>query len=213
MPATSKWACMLEEVADHHVQQKWACTLHMVYQLLDDLPSSDGPANTNMSELSLLLSSLSSVSSLLSSGASDHSGSPSLGTHSRHSSKSSSSEFSSFEDFDHLKDTLLKQWDAQIQSLAIYLLTVRVLEASPPVKKSSQLDLYLTHFRYDHPDRFQKKLCVLPLVFDHLVELIDNDHIFHNNSNIPQHPTHIQLTIFLVRVGHYSNISAPEYVA
>ena len=199
---------MLEEVADYHVQQKRARTLRMVYQFLDDLPSSDGPANTNMSSSSLSLSSLSSLSSIssLSSDASDRSRSPSLGTHSRNSSSSS-------EDFDHFEDVLLEQWDAQIQALAIYLLTARVLEACPPVKKSSQLDLYLTDFRRDHPDRFRKKLRVSPLVFDRLVELIENHDIFHNNSNMPQHPPAIQLAIFLVRVGHYGNASAPEYVA
>jgi hypothetical protein len=81
------------------------------------------------------------------------------------------------------------------------------------VKKSSQLDLYLTDFQCDHPDRFRKKLRVSPLVFDCLVELIDDHVIFHNNSNIPQHPPAIQLAIFLVRVGHYGNASAPKYVA
>ena len=79
--------------------------------------------------------------------------------------------------------------------------------------KASQLDLYLTNFRYDHPDWFRKKLYVSPPVFDHLVELIEDHHIFHNNLNVPQHPIHVQLAIFLVRVGHYGNSSAPEYVA
>jgi hypothetical protein len=51
------------------------------------------------------------------------------------------------------------------------------------------------------------------VVFDRLVEHIEDHDIFHNNSNIPQHPTPIQLAIFLVRVGHYGNVSSPEYVA
>jgi hypothetical protein len=41
---------------------------------------------------------------------------------------------------------LLDQWDARTQDLVVFLLTARVLEACPPVKKSSQLDLYLTDF-------------------------------------------------------------------
>jgi hypothetical protein len=133
----------------------------------------------------------------------------SLGTHSRHSSINSDSS----DDIDRLEDMLLDRWDARTQDLVVFLLTARVLEACPPMKKSSQLDLYLTDFRRDHPDRFRKKLRVSPLVFDRLVELINDHVIFHNNSNIPQHPPAIQLAIFLVHVGHYGNASAPEYVA
>jgi hypothetical protein len=108
---------------------------------------------------------------------------------------------------------LLERWDAQVRALAVSLLTVRVLEACPPVKKSSQLDLVLADFQCDHPDRFRKKLRVSPFVFDRLVDLIENHHIFHNDSNIPQQPVPVQLAIFLVRVGHYGNASSPEDVA
>ena len=140
MPATSKRTHMLEDVAGYHVQRKRARTLHIISQLLDDLPSSNAPsqANTGISLSSSSSSSPSSVSSP-SSDISDISGSTSLGTHSRHGSSSS-------EDFDHLEAQLLEQWDAQIQALAIYLLTAQVLEACPPVKKLGQLDLYLTDF-------------------------------------------------------------------
>lgn len=204
MPAASKRVHLLDEVAGYHAQRKRARTLQMASEFLADLPSSDPLADTDMSESSWP-SSPSSPSSL-SSSVSDPSDLASLGTHSRHSS-------SSFEDFDSLEDRLSEQWDAQLQALVTYLLTARVLEACPPVKKSSQLDLYLTDFRRDHPDRFRKKLRVSPHVFDRLVELIEDHHIFHNNSNVPQHPIPIQLAIFLVRVGHYGNASAPEYVA
>jgi hypothetical protein len=93
------------------------------------------------------------------------------------------------------------------------LLTARILEVCPPVKKLGQLGLYLNDFRHDHPDRFRKKLRVSPPIFDRLVGLIEDNTIFHNNSNIPQHPIPIQLAIFLVRLGHYGNASSPEYVA
>jgi len=205
MPATSKQVHMLDELATYHVQRKRARTLHIAFELLDDLPSSDTQANPDISDSSSSLSSLGSPSSP-SSSISAQSGSSSLGTHSRHSSSSS-------EDFESLEAALSEQWDAQIQDLARYLLTMRVLEPRPPMTKASQLDLYLTNFRYDHPDRFRKKLRVSPPVFDRLVELIKDHHIFHNNSNVPQHPIHVQLAIFLVRVGHYGNLSAPEYVA
>jgi hypothetical protein len=93
------------------------------------------------------------------------------------------------------------------------LLTARVLEVHPPVEKSGQLNLVLFNFRLHHPDRFRKKLRVSPPVFDRLEELIKDHSIFHNDSNVPQHPVHIQLAIFLVRVGHYGNASSPEDVA
>jgi len=199
---------MLEEVADYQVQRKRARTLQMAFHFLDDLPSSDTQANhdTDMSHsLSLAPSSLSSISSL-SSGLSNLSSSPSHHTHSGHSSSSS-------EDFDSLEDRLLERWDAQLQALTIYLLTACILEVCVPVKKLGQLDLHLTNFRQHHPDRFRKKLRVSPLVFDRLVELIEDHSIFHNNSNVPQRPIPIQLAIFLVHVGHYGNASSPEYVA
>jgi hypothetical protein len=206
MPATSKRTRLLEEVAGYHVQRKRARTLHIVSQLLDDLPSSDAPsqANGDTSASSSSPSSPSSISSA-SSDISDLSGSPSLGTHSRHNSGSS--------DFDHLEDMCLERWDAQVQALVVHLLTARVLDPCPPMKKSGQLDLYLKDFRHDHPDRFRKKLRVSPVVFDRLVELIEDHTIFHNDSHVPQHPIQIQLAIFLVRVGHYGNASSPEYVA
>jgi hypothetical protein len=124
----------------------------------------------------------------------------------------SSSDLGS-EDLDRLEDELFQRWDAQVKALAIQLLSARVLEVSAPVKKAGQLDLFLDDFRRDHPGRFRKKLRVSPHVFDRLVDLIKDHSIFHNNSNVPQLPVTTQLAVFLVRVGHYGNASAPEYVA
>lgn len=208
MPATSKRARMLEEAAGYHVQRKRARTLHIISDLLDDLPSSsDTQTYSDTSNSSASPSSSSLTSSVSSpSSASDRSNSSSLTAHAGHSSSSS-------EDFRSLEDRLLERWDDHIQALAVYLLTARVLEACPPVMKSGQIELYLIHFRSDHPDLFRKKLRVSPIVFDRLVELIENHDVFHNNSHVPQHPVPIQLAIFLVRLGHYGNASAPEYVA
>jgi hypothetical protein len=207
MPATSKRIRTLEVLLEYHVRAKRARMQHIVAELMDDLPSSDDdPLDDGES-----ISSHSSSSSLSSpSSMSEFSGSSlseeSVVTNMGHSS-------SSFEDLDLLEDELFQRWDAGIQALAIQLLSARVLEAFPPVKKQGQLDLYLTHFRSDHPGRFQKKLRVSPAVFDCLVELIEGHNIFHNNSNVPQLPVPTQLAILLVRLGHYGNASAPEYVA
>ena len=208
MPAILKQARMLEEAAGYHIQQKQAHTLHIIFDLLDDLPSSsDTQTYSDTSNSSALPSSLSLTYFVSSpSSALDYSNSSSLTAHAGHSSSSS-------EDFRSLEDRLLERWDDHIQALAVYLLTARVLEACPPVMKSGQIELYLIHFRSDHPDLFRKKLRVSPIVFDRLMELIENHDVFHNNSRVLQHPVPVQLAIFLVHLGHYGNASAPEYVA
>ncbi len=209
IPATSKWIHLVEEVVEHHVRQKWAHTLCMVSEFLDDLSSSDAQANADISELSSSLSLLSpSPSSASSLSSSISSSSNSLShhlddTHLGHISSDS-------EDFE---DKLPQRWDAQVQALVTFLLTSQILDARPPVKKLGQLILYLSDYQHDHPHLFQKRLRVSPLIFDCLVELIKDHNIFHNNTHCPQHPPHVQLAIFLLRVGHYGNASSPEYVA
>jgi hypothetical protein len=200
MPTTSKRERMLEELLEYHIREKRIRTMYLVSELLSDLPDTDDESGGSDSSVSSI-SSVSTPSSASVDIDSDDSGSSEL------------LDSSGSEDLDLFEDELFQRWDARIQALAIRLLTARVLEARPPVKKVGQLDLYLTNFRKDHPDRFQKKLRVSPTVFDRLVELIENHEIFHNNSNVPQLPVPIQLAILLVRLGHYGNASAPEYVA
>lgn len=201
MPVASKRARMLDEVADHYVQRKRARVRRRVSELLDDLPLSSDADSEDSAGSSSSPSSVSSPSS-----ASDDSDSSSSDAESQQSTDES-------EDSEDLEDVLFKQWDARVQALAIEVLTARVLEPAPPVKKAGQLDLYLNDFRHDHPNRFRKKLRVSTTVFDRLVELIEDHEIFHNNSNIPQLPVTTQLAIFLIRVGHYGNASSPEYIA
>jgi hypothetical protein len=202
MPALPKRKRLLEEVAVQHARRKRArLRFKIAAEFLDDLPSSDPEHATDSSSSSL--SSISSLSSL-SSSSSDHSDSA--------SSSRSTASFGDF-DFNMLDRRLVDLWDARIQALATYLLTTRVLELSPPVKKLGQLTLYLNDFRLDHPDRFRKKLRVSPAVFDRLVDLIEGHHVFQNNSHVPQYPVPVQLAILLVRLGHYGNASSPEDVA
>ena len=75
------------------------------------------------------------------------------------------------------------------------------------------MDLVMIKYQHTHPHWFRKRIRVSPHVFNRLVELIEDHHVFHNNFNVPQHPVPIQLAIFLVRVGHYGNSSAPEFIA
>ena len=109
MPATSKRACMLKEVAGYHIQWKWAHTLHIISDLLDDLPSSlDTQTYSDTSNLSVSPSSSSLTYSVsFPSSTSDCSNSSSLTAHAGHSS-------SSFEDFKSLEDRLLEQWNDHI---------------------------------------------------------------------------------------------------
>ena len=209
MPATSKWIHLVKEVVEYHVRRKRARTLHMVSKFLDNLSSSDAQANADISELSSSLSlSSPSPSSASSLSSSISSSSNSLSCHSDDTHLGHI--LSNSEDFE---DELPQRWDAQVQALVTFLLTSQILDARPPVKKLGQLVLYLSDYRRDHPHLFQKRLRVSPLIFDHLVELIEDHNIFHNNSHCPQHPPHVQLAIFLLHVGHYGNASSPEYVA
>ena len=138
MPTTSKRNHMLEEVTEYHHQQKRARFQHMVSELFDDLPSSDTQSNVDASESSSLSSS-SSISSL--SSASVNPGSPSSVTHLGYGTSDSEDM-----DSDGLQDKLFEQGDARIRTLTIRILTARILELYPPVKKLSQLDLYLIEF-------------------------------------------------------------------
>ena len=197
---------MLEDVLKHLIRQKRAHTQLLITELLDDLSSSDGESEAGASQSSSSDSSDSSISSISSIS------SPSSIPQNPNSPMQSSSDLGS-EDLDRLEDELFQRWDAQVKALAIQLLSARVLEVSAPVKKAGQLDLFLDDFRRDHPGRFRKKLRVSPQVFDRLVDLIKDHSIFHNNSNVPQLSVTTQLAIFLIHVGHYGNVSAPEYVA
>jgi len=79
MPVASKQVHMLEEVTNHHIQQKRAHVKHMVSELLNDLVSSDTQSSTDTS------SSPSSPSISSPSPASSDSGSSLLTTHSGYS--------------------------------------------------------------------------------------------------------------------------------
>jgi hypothetical protein len=204
---------MLEEVVEYHVRQKRARFLYMVSELMDDLPSSDSDSDSDVESRDDASSSSSSSSESSSSFVSSISFSSSI-SHDSTSTQHESSDSGDLDfDLEGFETLFFRRWDIQTQALAIEILSARVLEDSPPVKKSGQIDLYLAGFRHDHPGRFRKKLRVSPVVFDRLVESIQNHNIFHNQSNVPQLPVPIQLAIFLVRVGHYGNSSSPEYVA
>ena len=80
------------------------------------------------------------------------------------------------------------------------------LEAHGTIDKdSNQLFLLLNNWKINQPEIFQSYLCVTPNCFDGLIETIQDDPIFHNQSNNLQMPIDEQVVIALYRFGHYGN--------
>jgi hypothetical protein len=109
MPATSKQMHMLEDILEHLIRQKRACTQLLITELLDDLSSSDSKSEAGASQLSSSNFSNSSISSI---------SSPSSIPQNPNSLMQSSSDLG-LEDLDCLEDELFQQWNAQVKALAI----------------------------------------------------------------------------------------------
>ncbi|KAF8124296.1 hypothetical protein EV363DRAFT_1454614 [Boletus edulis] len=99
----------------------------------------------------------------------------------------------------------VQQYEYQITALedevkqARYLANRRLRKAA----RAPQLQL-LEQWALDGDiDKFRRKLRVDPDVFKCIVDHIQADPGFSNNSNNPQFPVSIQLAIFLNRAGHY----------
>ena len=68
-------------------------------------------------------------------------------------------------------------------------------------------------WQLDNPRLFQCKLRVLYEVFVKIVDIIQDHHIFHSNSNNPQLPVQIQMAIFLNAAGYYGNAATSQDLA
>jgi len=88
-----------------------------------------------------------------------------------------------------------------IEALEDEVTQAHVLQSHPPSIRIPQLAL-LDEWQLHNPELFQHKLRVSPPVFTHIVQLIENNPVFHNNSNNPQLPVGTQLAIFLNAAGH-----------
>lgn len=75
----------------------------------------------------------------------------------------------------------------------------------PRSRPPPQIHHCLEVTKAENPEEFREILRVTPLTFDKLVEKIENDPIFFNNSNNPQLPVEQQLAIALYRFGHDGN--------
>jgi hypothetical protein len=92
--------------------------------------------------------------------------------------------------------------------------TTRYLHARDPVPKSGNMHIAWIYAEdpKDH-NRFQGMFRVSPLVFQVILELIQDHKVFQNNSNTPQTPVDIQLAVALYRLGHYGNAASVQDVA
>ncbi|KAG8220662.1 hypothetical protein J3R82DRAFT_2944 [Butyriboletus roseoflavus] len=150
-------------------------------------------------------SSTNSTGSLSESHSKSHSTSDSHSetTQSDTNSYSSTTESSSSDDIP-VQDLLLNFYELiMAQDNEVRLAQVLRAQHSYSIH-NPQLQL-LDGWQLDNPKLFCCKLRVSYEVFVKIVDLIQNHHIFHNNSNNPQLPVQIQQAIFLNAARHYGN--------
>ena len=206
MPRLSIRTAMLDELTTHHRFTQQQRFQQQISDVLSDLSSAD------FSDYSSHLSfgspiSIDTPDVMVSSDLSV----PSVSDHHDTSTASTSASDSdmSLTDFEA---EYYENWRRRYNELLNHITNSRVLQQAPPVLKSSQLHL-LDNWRLYSPERFRRKLHVEPNTFDSLVALIMDNPVFSNQSNCPQLPVHLQLSVFLFRTGHYGNAASPEDAA
>lgn len=121
----------------------------------------------------------------------------------------SSSSSSDSSDSD-LEPTPAEQYVTQMAAL----FADRYLEERSPIPKTEELmHLILHEYKHNRPHIFRSYLRIDPGCFDDLVTAIEDDEVFHNNSNNPQMPVEEQAVIALYRLGHYGNAASSLKVA
>ena len=88
------------------------------------------------------------------------------------------------------------------------------LNACPPVPKHGNLDL-AWEFLQDptHHHCFIHMLCVSPLVFMTILDLIEDHNVFRNDTNLSQTPVEYQLAVTLFQMARYGNGVSIEDIA
>jgi hypothetical protein len=95
-----------------------------------------------------------------------------------------------------------------------YLYSVRYLQERRPISKTQEnLRLLLYDHKINRPEIFRSYLRITPACFDDLVAAIQDDEVFHNNSQNGQIPVAEQVAITLYRFGHYGNAASCMKVA
>lgn len=80
-------------------------------------------------------------------------------------------------------------------------------------KTQDNLCLLLDVYKTEYPDIFHTYVCISPLCFDRLIQAIQDDDIFQNESNNEQMPIEEQVAIALYWFGHYRNGASMKKVA
>jgi DDE superfamily endonuclease len=123
--------------------------------------------------------------------------------------ESSSSSSDSSSDDEHIPSIS----DMLLESLG-ELYSKRYLKERDKIDKSEDhLQLLLTNWKVNWPEIFRSYLRITPQGFDDLVATLQDDPIFHNNSNNQQTPVDQQVAIALYRFGHYGNAASQMKVA
>lgn len=82
----------------------------------------------------------------------------------------------------------------------------------PVPRPPAQMPHTLEVLKDERPDLFREILRVTPYTFDKILEKIENDPVFFNNSHNPQIPIEEQLAITLYRFGHDGNAASQASV-
>src|SRR6201996_8706839 len=125
-------------------------------------------------------------------------------------SSSSSSTVSDGQDMvQHLLTTLLDTF-----RILHHITTTRYLQPRHHIIKIGQLEL-LTAFSQSETDlnQFLRIVRISPFVFNSIVDMIEHDPVFQNNSQNEQTPVDVQLAVTLYRMGRYGNGASLEDVA
>ncbi|KAI5836562.1 uncharacterized protein SCHCODRAFT_02559024, partial [Schizophyllum commune H4-8] len=129
-------------------------------------------------------------------------------------SSSSSSSSSSSDDSDiDMSDEDLTAAEAYMKKME-ELYSHRYLQERQRIPKSSELlHNLLNEYKVHRPEIFRSYLRISPACFDALLAVIEDDPVFHNNSNNSQMPVAHQLAIALYRFGHHGNAASGLKVA
>lgn len=112
------------------------------------------------------------------------------------------------------EDEVLPSTSESILDTVAELYSQRYLNARDPITKSNTtLHILLTDWKLNHPDIFRSYLHINPPCFDALVLAIQDEDVFHNNSNNAQMPVEQQVAIALYRFGHFGNAASTMKVA
>ncbi|KAG6808924.1 hypothetical protein H0H93_016338 [Arthromyces matolae] len=105
-------------------------------------------------------------------------------------------------------DELLLRLQADLEMFR-KIKNTRYLNPRTSVPKSGSLHLAFEYAQNPaHHDLFTQMLRVSPMVFQVIVEMIQDHPIFSNNSNVPQTPVTYQLAVTLFRMGRYGNAAS-----